>query len=93
MNYVLFYEAAADVLSTAPTHFPAHSARLEEWRARGELLLVGPFEDPREGSMSVFTTRESAADFVRDDPFVLNGVVAGWKIRGWDADVAVPADA
>lgn len=92
MNYVLFYEAAADVLSTAPAHFPAHSARLDEFRARGELLLVGPFEDPREGSMSVSTTRESAEEFARDDPFVLHGVVAEWQIRGWDADITVPVD-
>lgn len=91
MNYVLFYEVAADVLSTAPAHFPAHRARLDAFRGRGALRLVGPFEDPREGSMSVFTTRESAEEFARDDPFVLHGVVAGWKIRGWDADFPVPA--
>ena len=35
--------------------------------------------------MSIFTQREAAEEFVAGDPFVLNGVVAGWEIRDWDA--------
>ena len=34
--------------------------------------------------MSIFTTREAAEEFVRDDPFVVNGVVRSWHIREWD---------
>ena len=57
MKYVLFYESADDVLSKAPPHFPAHRARLDEFHARGDLLMVGTFGDPQaEGSMSVFRT-------------------------------------
>lgn len=90
MNYILFYEAAADVLSKAPAHYPAHSSRLEEFSARGELLVAGPFEDPQEGSMSIFTSREAAEEFAQADPFVLNGVVADWRVRGWDVDMGGP---
>lgn len=85
MKYVLFYEPADDVLSKAPAHFPAHSERLDEFHARGELMMVGTFGDPQtEGSMSIFTTREAAEEFVSGDPFVLNGVVRAWHIREWD---------
>jgi uncharacterized protein YciI len=84
-KYVLFYESADDVLSKAPAHFAAHSARLDEFHARGTLLLVGTFGDPqREGSMSVFTTREAAQEFAEGDPFVLNGVIRDWHIREWN---------
>ena len=85
MRYVLFYESADDVASKAPAHFPAHSARLDEFHSRGTLLMVGTFGNPQEeGSMSIFTTREAAEEFARGDPFVLNGVVRDWHIREWD---------
>lgn len=86
MKYVLLYEAAEDLATKAPPHFPAHNARLDEFTARGTLLMVGPFGNPQdEGSMAIFTTREAAEEFVREDPFVLEGVVRAWEIRAWDA--------
>lgn len=35
--------------------------------------------------MAIFTTREAAEELVREDPFVVNGVMRGWEIREWDA--------
>jgi uncharacterized protein len=84
MRYVLFYDSADAVESKAPLHFPAHSARLQEFHARGTLLMVGAFANPQEeGSMAIFTSREAAEEFVAGDPFVLNGVVRDWHIREW----------
>ena len=84
-KYVLLYESADDVLAKAPARFPAHSQRAGEFHARGTLLMVGTFGDPQaEGSMGLFTTREAAEEFVRGDPFVLNGVVRSWQIREWN---------
>ncbi len=81
---VVLYESADDVMAKAPPVFPAHSARLDEFAARGVLVMVGAFGDPQaEGSMAVFTTREAAEQFVAGDPFVLEGVVASWQIRDW----------
>jgi uncharacterized protein YciI len=85
MKYVLLYESADDVASRAPAQFPAHKARLDEFHARGDLLMVGTFGDPQtQGSMAIFRTREAAEEFAREDPFVLNGVVARYEIRDWD---------
>jgi uncharacterized protein YciI len=85
MKYVMFYDSADDVASKAPAHFPAHRARLADFHARGALLMVGPFGDPqKEGSMAVFTTREAAEEFAKEDPFVLNGVVRNWYVREWN---------
>ena len=85
MKYVLLYESADDVLTHAPVHFGAHSARCDDFHARGTLLMVGTFSDPqREGSMAIFATREAAEEFVRGDPFVINGVVRGYEIREWN---------
>jgi uncharacterized protein len=84
-KYVLLYESADDVLAKAPLHVEAHSARGKEFYERGSLVAYGPFGDPQEqGSMAVFTTREAAEEFARDDPFVVNGVVRDWQIREWE---------
>jgi uncharacterized protein len=84
VKYLLFYEPVDDVLTKAPAHFPAHSRRLDEFHARGALLMVGTFADPQEGSMSIFSSREAAEQFVEGDPFILNGVIRSWQIREWD---------
>jgi uncharacterized protein YciI len=82
--YVLFYESADDVMSRAPVHYPAHRERLVEFKARGQLLLVGTFADPRrDGSMAVFTSRDAAEEFVAGDPFVSEGVVRAWTVKEW----------
>ena len=89
MKYVVLYESADDVLSKAPAHFPAHAERIQEFHARGVLLMVGTFGDPQgQGSMAIFSTREAAEEFVAGDPFVLNGVVRSYEIRDWNEALA-----
>src|SRR2546426_6836199 len=58
VKYVLFYDAAAD-MDRAREVFPAHRAKWQEFVARGELLMIGPFSDPRQGAMGVFADRKS----------------------------------
>jgi uncharacterized protein len=84
MKAVLLYRSAPDVMTKAPLHFPAHRQRVDAFHRRGELLAVGTWADPREGSMAVFRTRAAAEEFARDDPFVKNGVVASYEIKDWD---------
>jgi uncharacterized protein len=91
VKHVLLYESADDVLARAPAHFAAHKARLDEFHARGTLLMVGTFGDPQaEGSMAIFSTREAAEEFVAGDPFVRNGVVRRWELRDWDEILTGP---
>jgi uncharacterized protein YciI len=88
-KYVLLYQPSDDVLEKAPLHFPAHSARLQEFHGAGTLLMVGTFADPvNDGSMAIFTSREAAEAFVAEDPFVVNGVVASWRLLEWNEVLA-----
>jgi uncharacterized protein YciI len=88
-KYVVLYESAENVLEKAPAHFLAHSERVDDFHARGTLLLTGTFADPQQhGSMAIFTTREAAEEFVAGDPFVLNGVVRRSEIREWNEVLA-----
>lgn len=84
-RYVVLYESADDVAAKAPAHFAVHRARIDEFHARGEILMVGTFADPQaQGSMAVFPTREAAEAFVAGDPFVLHGVVRRYELREWN---------
>ncbi len=92
MRYVLFYESAPDVLEKAPLHFEAHVEHFQRYVAAGTLERVGTWADPREGAMSVLTTREAAEDFAANDPFVINGVVSSYRIAEWDEVITRAAD-
>ena len=85
MKFVLFYTSAPDVAAKAGPVFAAHKAHYEQFLARGVLLLLGTFEDAQaDGSMAVFTSRAAAEEFAAADPFVLQGVVSSYQIKGWN---------
>ncbi len=88
MKYVMFYDVAPDGLTKVRANFEAHRARLDEFHARGILLMAGPLGNPPEGAMGVFTTKEAAEEFIKDDPFVVNGVVKSWRIVEWNEVLA-----
>lgn len=90
MKVLLFYEMFPDAMPKAIENFPAHRARLEAFHARGVLLGAGPMGNPPEGAMGMFTTREAVEEFVAGDPFVLNGVVAKWRLVEWYAEFTEP---
>ena len=71
-------------MEKARLHFPAHKARLDAFQARGDLIAVGPWADPREGAMAIFRSRAAAEEFVKEDPFVVNGVIASHEIKDWN---------
>lgn len=84
MKTVMTYEVSPEGMAKARENFPAHRARLDEFHARGTLLMAGPWANPMEGALAVFTSREAAEEFVQGDPFVLNGVVTAWSLREWN---------
>jgi uncharacterized protein YciI len=85
MKIVCFYEVAPDAAPKLMTHFPAHRARLDEFHARGVLHAAGPLGNPPEGAMAIFSTREAAEEFIKDDPFVTSGAVSKWRLVEWNA--------
>ncbi len=50
--------------------------------------MAGPFADPAKGAMGVFTSREAAEEFIRGDPFVINGIVSKWRLLDWNEVLA-----
>jgi uncharacterized protein len=88
MKYVVYYESADNIMERVMPLIPAHEEHWHKYRDGGTLLMVGPFAD-RSGALSIFTTREAAEDFAKNDPFVTGGAVKSWNIREWN-EVIVP---
>jgi uncharacterized protein len=88
MKCVMFYETAPEGLEKAKIYYQAHQARLKEFNDRGSLLMAGPWANPAEGALGVFTDRAAAEEFISGDPFVINGVVKSWKLRDWNEVLA-----
>ena len=86
MKAVLFYEIApGKTRDDAMAIYPRHKAYLDAFIARKEILAIGPFADPqKDGSMGVFINRAIAEAFVKQDPFILEGLVGKYTIKDWD---------
>ena len=64
-------------------HLPAHFAYLQELKARGALLLSGPFADRTGGMVLVqAASREAAEAIAQADPLVANNVDR-YELREW----------
>ncbi len=85
MKIVSFYDLAPGALAKLKEHYPAHRARLEDFHARGLLIAAGPLGNPPESAMGIFASREAAEEFIKGDPFVINGLVGKWRLLDWNA--------
>jgi uncharacterized protein YciI len=85
MKIVSFYDMAPGALAKLKEHYPAHRARLEEFHSRGLLLGAGPLGNPPESAMGIFVSREAAEEFIKGDPFVINGLISKWRLLEWNA--------
>lgn len=83
--FALLYDLVDDMVSRRVPYREAHLGLAREAHARGELLLAGALTDPTDRALLVFKADAPTPveDFVRKDPYVLNGLVKRWEIRPW----------
>ena len=88
--YVAFctlkYRSLAEAKSEAAEKIAAHITRSKELHASGVLVMAGAFLDkPDEplSTMGVLTSRQAAEEYVKGDPFYLDGSMKNWTIREW----------
>ena len=67
--------------------YPRHKIIVNKYIERGEVIGIGPFMD--RGNMAIFKTRAAADSFVKEDPFILEGLVKSFTIHEWD-DKLIP---
>lgn len=88
--YALFYrDLAPDYAARRGLYRDAHLGLAREAHARGELLLGGALAEPLDGALLIFRAADAkpVEEFVRKDPYVLNGLVTRWEIRAWNVVV------
>jgi uncharacterized protein YciI len=62
--------------------YPRHKIVVDAFIARGEVIGIGPFTD-KGGNLAIFRSREAAEEFVKQDPFILEGLIMSYDIREW----------
>jgi len=85
MHYLLLYDLAPDYLERRPEFRDDHLRLAREAHVRGELVLGGALGEPVDQAVLFFagTGPEAAERFACCDPYVLNGLVASWRVRPW----------
>src|ERR1700676_905607 len=83
--YALFYQAVDDFIVRRAAFRDEHLRLATEAQACGALVLAGALDDPPDGALLLSgpDSRASAEAFARQDPYVINGLVKNWKVRGW----------
>jgi uncharacterized protein YciI len=89
MHFLLFYDVVPDYLTRRAAFRDAHLALAWQAVDRGELVLGGALGDPVEGAVLLFQGEGPgvAERFARSDPYVLNGLVTGWRVKPWSTVV------
>ena len=89
MYFILFYEVVKDHVTRRTPYREEHLRLLNEAHKRGELVMAGAFSEPVDGAALVFRTDDATVPtrFAEHDPYVRNGLVIRWKVRGWNVVV------
>jgi len=83
MKAVILYEPGTTPMEAMMEAFPRHKVVVEAFAARGDVLGIGTFGGGRQGSMGIFRDRAAAEAFVKQDPFVTEGLVGTYTIKDW----------
>jgi uncharacterized protein len=87
MKAVFMGESSGASMDVIMAVYPRHKKVADEFIAKGVVLGMGPFAD--RGNMAIFKTRKDAEEFVKVDPFILEGLVKSYVIRDWN-DTLLP---
>lgn len=87
MNYfALIYYVVDDYINKRALFREEHLKLAEESFNNGHLILAGAFSDPYDRALLIFKASDKSVieDFVKKDPYFLNGLVKQWEIREWN---------
>ena len=84
-HFLLFYDGAPDYLERRPQYREAHLKHAWAAVERGEIVVAGALAEPVDGAVLMFQSEDKsvAENFANADPYVLNGLVANWRVREW----------
>jgi uncharacterized protein YciI len=83
--FVLIYYVVEDYMARREPYRKEHLRLAQDARSRGELIMGGALADPADRALLVFLCPDRAIvkEFVKNDPYFKNGLVARYEIRPW----------
>lgn len=92
-HYLLFYTVTDDYIERRAAFREQHLALARSFAHDGRLVLGGALRDPVDQAVLLFLVDDPAVieEFVRNDPYVIHGLVSHWTIRPWTTVVGVHA--
>ena len=72
MKAVVIGESSGASMEAIMAVYPRHKVVVDIFINIGEVIGIGPFTD--RGNMAIFKTREAAEAFVKQDPFIQEGL-------------------
>ena len=82
MKAVVIGESLGATMEMIMSVYPRHKLVVEKFIQRGDVTGIGPFTGG--GNMAIFKSRAAAEEFVKEDPFILEGLVKSFVIRDWN---------
>lgn len=84
-HFILFYDVVPDYVERRGAFRAEHLEKAWASHDRGELVLGGAFADPPDGAVLIFKadSPDVVRQFAEADPYVVNGLVASWRVREW----------
>ena len=81
MKAVVIGEPSGATMELIMSVYPRHKLVVDKYIERVDVIGIGPFTD--RGNMAIFKTRAAAEEFVKEDPFILEGLVKSFSIKDW----------
>jgi len=93
VHYLLTYDLAPDYLARRGEFRDEHLQLAWDAQERGEIVIAGALADPADQALLLFSGDSPAAAerFAKADPYVVNGLVTGWRVRQWNTVVGADA--
>ena len=88
MKTVVIGDGSEATMESIMSVYPRHKIIVDNYIRRGEVIGIGPFAD-RGGNKAIFKSRSAAEQFVKEDPFILEGLIKSFVIRDWN-DTILP---
>jgi uncharacterized protein YciI len=85
MKAVVIGEPSGATMEFIMAIYPRHKIIVDKYIERGDVIGIGRFDNM--GNMGIFKTRAVAEQFVKEDPFILEGLVKSFVIRDWNDDL------
>ena len=89
MHYLLMYDLSDDYLARRGEFRDAHLKLAWQAQERGEIIVAGALADPFDMAVLMFQgdSPEVAERFAKADPYVIHGLVTGYRVRQWNTVV------